>query len=347
MDIVVNFLLDYFVWVLVVLIILLITVIGFLIDTNRKKKLRNSVDNSSASTSNNGSATVTEFTNANSLDAINNMNNMGNVNNMNNLNNMNGVNNLNLSGMNAFGINDVNNMNNMNNMNGVNDVSASLDINNVAPVDNGFDNANMMASMNNMVNSVMNNDPASEVNMANQMMDMNNMNLNDNTNNGVNQGVGVGMTNPADDKFFVPASEQTPKIEPRNVVIPKPVDVTPLPGSTPSPVVEPVAVAPTQVGSAPLGDGGMVNQVAETMGQAVPPVNNIVTPSMDGGNVMPQAPVSPSPVVDFNSMNSAPVSNVAPMGMAGSEPAPSPMQPNTFGGINFTSNGNVGNNQGM
>ena len=44
MNVVVDFLLEYYVWVLVVLVILLITVIGFLVDTNRKKKMREKMD---------------------------------------------------------------------------------------------------------------------------------------------------------------------------------------------------------------------------------------------------------------------------------------------------------------
>ena len=40
MQAIVDFLLEYYVWVLIVLVILLITVVGFLADTKRKKKLR-------------------------------------------------------------------------------------------------------------------------------------------------------------------------------------------------------------------------------------------------------------------------------------------------------------------
>lgn len=38
MQIVVDFLLEYYVWVLVVLVILLITVIGFLADSKKRKE---------------------------------------------------------------------------------------------------------------------------------------------------------------------------------------------------------------------------------------------------------------------------------------------------------------------
>ena len=60
MDVVVDFLLEYYVWILVVLVILLITVIGFLADTKRKKKKREKMEGAQASDSdvngfNNGS----------------------------------------------------------------------------------------------------------------------------------------------------------------------------------------------------------------------------------------------------------------------------------------------------
>ena len=38
MEAVVDFLLEYYVWVLVVLVILLITIIGFLVDSKQKRK---------------------------------------------------------------------------------------------------------------------------------------------------------------------------------------------------------------------------------------------------------------------------------------------------------------------
>ena len=43
MQAVLDFLLEYYVWVLAVLVILLITVIGFLADTKRKKKMRQKI----------------------------------------------------------------------------------------------------------------------------------------------------------------------------------------------------------------------------------------------------------------------------------------------------------------
>ena len=43
MEAVLNFLLEYFYWILGVLVVLLITVIGFLADTKRKKKLRQKI----------------------------------------------------------------------------------------------------------------------------------------------------------------------------------------------------------------------------------------------------------------------------------------------------------------
>lgn len=44
MDAIIDFLLEYYVWVLVVLVILVITIIGFLVDNSRKKKMRKKLD---------------------------------------------------------------------------------------------------------------------------------------------------------------------------------------------------------------------------------------------------------------------------------------------------------------
>ena len=49
MQTVVDFLLEYYVWVLIVLVILLITVVGFLADTKKKKKLREKKERETAS----------------------------------------------------------------------------------------------------------------------------------------------------------------------------------------------------------------------------------------------------------------------------------------------------------
>ena len=135
MDVVVDFILEYYVWVLVVLVILLITVIGFLVDTKRKKKLREKSDDVQN--------TPIEHTNLN--------NNM-----------MMGQN------MNVFDQNVNQNMNNFNDMNNgmFNPNMNTFDVNMNQNM-NTFD-PNMNLGMNNFDNNLNNN-------MLNQnnMMDMN------------------------------------------------------------------------------------------------------------------------------------------------------------------------------
>ena len=100
MEIVVDFLLEYWVWFVVVIVILLITVVGFLVDTKKKKKLRDSVNN------NNNNEHIDNGMN------MNNMNMMGNINDINSM----GMNN-------SFNVNASNNMNNINNVNDMNSVN--------------------------------------------------------------------------------------------------------------------------------------------------------------------------------------------------------------------------------
>ena len=54
MQAVVDFLLEYYVWILVVLVILLITVVGFLADTKKKKRMREKVNSEGDNTNNYG-----------------------------------------------------------------------------------------------------------------------------------------------------------------------------------------------------------------------------------------------------------------------------------------------------
>ena len=98
MEIVVDFLLEYWVWFVVVIVILLITVVGFLVDTKKKKKLRDSVNNNNEHVDNGMN--------------MNNMNMMGNINDINSM----GMNN-------SFNVNASNNMNNINNVNDMNSVN--------------------------------------------------------------------------------------------------------------------------------------------------------------------------------------------------------------------------------
>lgn len=185
MQTVVDFLLEYYVWVLIVLVILLITVVGFLADTKKKKKLREKKERETASD--------------NSMPA-------------NDLNMMNQGMDMNYNAMNQnmnMGYNDMNN--NMMNPN----------------TDNMMNN-NMM--MNNQINSMPNN----MVQNMNGGMD-HNVNMMNNMSNGVETAPSAMESIPevnsnlsSNDSFFIPASEQTPKFEPREVSIPKPVEPTPI-----------------------------------------------------------------------------------------------------------------------
>ena len=120
MQAVLDFLLEYFYWILGVLVVLLITVIGFLADTKKKKKLRDKNSNVEANNSNG---------------ELNNMN-MGGMNMNNDLNNMNmGMdNNMMSNGMNVMPNMGVNNLNGMNSVApdtniGVNNMNAMPDVN--------------------------------------------------------------------------------------------------------------------------------------------------------------------------------------------------------------------------
>ena len=178
MEAVVDFLLEYYIWILVVLVILLITVIGFLADTKRKKKKRQSMESESISSD-------------------------GNM------------------------INQYPDLNNVN-----------MGMNNFNP------NMDMMTNQNVETNAI----------------------------NSVN----ASSNNESNDTFFVSSSDQTPKFEPREVVIPKPVETTPIMNnpnasnnlsSMPTAVVEPTAVHP--VGNAPVE---VPNSINNTM---VPPTINL------------------------------------------------------------------------
>lgn len=130
MQAVLDFLMEYFYWILGVLVILLITVIGFLADTKRKKKLR---DRNSGENTNNSSQDFNV--------------NMGGMNMNNDLNNVN-------MGMDNNMMNGMNTMPNM----GMND------LNNITPDMNmGVNNLNTVPNTN---LNMMNNEP---INMPNQM----------------------------------------------------------------------------------------------------------------------------------------------------------------------------------
>lgn len=223
MEAIVNFLLEYYVWVLVVLVILLITVIGFLADSMKKKKMRKKVEAEEASQNTNApSQSANVFTNMDNLN-----NNMMNPNMMNpnmnsnmNMNANNFNNNFNMSGnLNNNMMSNQNYMNSSMNMNsGLGNVQASPEGVGVYP--------------NQMPSSTPNTFTASSVNPSNlNGPDLTNMdnNFNSSISNGpVPTAPTIEANQNNDASFFTPVSDQTPKIEPREVVIPKPVEITPI-----------------------------------------------------------------------------------------------------------------------
>ncbi len=80
MNAVIDFLIEYYTWFLVVIAILLITVVGFLVDTKRKKKLRK---NAMANESTSESTDINMMGNLNDINSINNGMDMNNINGIN------------------------------------------------------------------------------------------------------------------------------------------------------------------------------------------------------------------------------------------------------------------------
>ena len=208
MEVIIDFLLEYYIWILVVLVILLITVIGFLADTKKKRKLREKSQQENL------------------------MNN--------NLNN----------GYQGF-----------NNMNGI--------------------DMNMM--------------PSQGVNNFGQDMNMmlsHNIDISNNT-----------------DAFFVPASEQTPKFEPKEIVVPTPINSVPIMNSnssnnTPiapvevveSPIVSPINVGPVEV---PVMNGNTIpSNVNGLNTRSMVNETTVQTPITPIVNVVPEV----APVVNPNTM---------------------------------------------
>ena len=130
METVVEFLLEYYIWILAVLVILLITVIGFLVDTNKKKKLRNKVEENE-SNNNVGENMVNQYPDFNNenLNMDINQNNMmsNNFNMEGNLNNNMMNNNLNMeSNLNTNMINQPSNIYNDQNINQIQNMNAQM-----------------------------------------------------------------------------------------------------------------------------------------------------------------------------------------------------------------------------
>ena len=157
---------------------------------------------------------------------------------------------------------------NTNNFNSNMDMMPNQNMNNFNP------NMDMMPNQNmNNFNPNMDMMPNQNMNNFNPNMDMmTNQNVETNAINSVN----ASSNNESNDTFFVSSSDQTPKFEPREVVIPKPVETTPIMNnpnasnnlsSMPTAVVEPTAVHP--VGNAPVE---VPNSINNTM---VPPTINL------------------------------------------------------------------------
>lgn len=311
MQIVIDFLLEYYVWVLVILGILLITVIGFLADSKKKKKMRDKADSESAD--------VNSFNNVNQYPDFNNMNMNLNGSDLNMNNGFNMAPNLNnnmLGGDFNTGSSDNNLNNNFNMMNnGVNNMPS----NDINMVNQGT--TSMPSPDVSMLGQNMNSVPSQNVN--NFASGLNQEMSNFNQNMGVNNSAPVN-NNGSDNAFFVPASEQTPKFEPREVVIPKPVEATPIMNESANvvnswdapamnnavnQVVEPtIPVMPTPEVNMPAS--GPVPGPVPTPVEVPRPVNTIPNAPVGGQNIN----VGGTPVMQ---MPAEPISNAAPTVNAG------------------------------
>ena len=323
MQTVVDFLLEYYVWVLIVLVILLITVVGFLADTKKKKKLREKKERETAGD--------------NSMPA-------------NDLNMMNQGMDMNYNIMNQ-------------NMNmGYNDMNNSM----MNPNTDNMMNNNMM--MNNQINSMPNN----MVQNMNGGMD-HNVNMMNNMSNGVETAPSAMESIPevnsnlsSNDSFFIPASEQTPKFEPREVSIPKPVEPTPILNNginnNVAPVTEPREVS-SMSSNIPNSMSNVVLQMTvptpEPMQNPIPEVSNPVgvqmggvtptpipnaMPQMTAPNAIPNVNVTATPVAEpMTQMNNMPnnmvnnIPNGVPNSMPNMNQVPPQPQVNNMGGYNNNS----------
>ncbi len=278
MDAVIDFLLEYYWVVLVVLVVLLITVIGFLADTKRKKKLRAKAESQSTTTNNNG-------IDNNNYPDFNNINQGNNQ----NLNMNTGFNNFNNNyGGTDFNIapDTTNNMLNQNLNNGMQD-----SFNQSANLNQGINpNLNQNVNLNSNINPEFNANNIVQEPVLSQAPTYNEPVMPNTTIEGpaVNNSVNIPEVNNINsnlnnnDSFFVPASEQTPKIEPREVVIPKPVEPTPIMNNV------------NAVNSWDLNNNNLNNNI---------PNNNV-------NSYVAQTPVTPSvePVNQYNQ----PMPNVVP-----------------------------------
>lgn len=314
MQIVIDFLLEYYVWVLVILGILLITVIGFLADSKKKKKMRDKVNNEN---------TDVNLNNMNQYPDFNNMNMNGSDLNMNNGFNMSSNLNNNMLGGDFNTAVPDNNLNN--NFNMMNQNVNGMQNNDINMMNQGTNNMSGVSMMNQNINSMPSQNVNNFTNEVNQGMN----NFNSNMNMGVNNTTPVN-NNGSDTAFFVPASEQTPKFEPREVVIPKPVEATPImndstnvvnswenPVPTANNTVNQVAEPTIPVMPTPEVNVNASSQVQGTIPTPVEvprPVNTIPNAQVSeqninvGGIPVQQMPVGPIPNVN----PTAPAMNVQP-----------------------------------
>lgn len=210
MQAVIDFLLEYYIWILAVLLILLITIIGFLADTKKKKKAREKAMNNDSQNDNmmNNNPMNGNFMNQNMGLDMNQNNQFDQSMNQN-------------MGMYNSGINNMmdNNYNQINNMM-PNDNFNNFGTNNMTPDYNNYTNANNMNA-----NILNNNLEANNFNAGNNMINepVNNFGMGE-VNNSFNN-----IPNNSNDQFFNSISEQKPIIEPVNVSIPTPVEQVPNP----------------------------------------------------------------------------------------------------------------------
>lgn len=308
MEAVMDFISEYGMWILVVLVILLITVIGFLVDSKRKKKMREKALNTESSDFTSNGVTMDfnspNMNNNTSFQMPNGFNPNPNFD-----NNMN--NNFNNPMMNQ-------NMNMGQNINGMNQ-SSTFDINGTSS-----DVVN-----NNLFNPGINN--------------LNNMNSNlsqgtvNNTSNFNNESYSSNNNN----EFFTPISEQTPKIEPREVVIPKPVNVAPINNNIgvvnqgngiPTPVVEPSVVP-----NVPTSGIGNINSPLSGVQPVVNTPNNVSSTISTDVNSVPDVNVMPN-------INGVSVSNNNQFGL-GPNMAPNNINSAALSGSAYTNNNNQINTQ--
>lgn len=318
MDTIIDFLLEYYVWILVVLIILVITIIGFLVDTNRKKKLRKKVE--SEGNSNN----------------MNNINNMGMINDPNMFNNPNMNLNMNMNQGMDNGLNssfapptDFNN-----NMMGNNMMSQNLNanLNQMAAksgnemlqnnMNNGLDNTNNNNNNDTFFTSVSDQTPhfePREVNIPTPVVPTPII--------GSEQNMAFGINNPI-------AEPPKPVVEPTPVpnVVP-PINISPAVqvgaegnmmgiGGV-EPVVPPFNVTPTMAPSlnevpnanytgvvpGTANDSVNLNTQAQVVPQITPETSNYpgVNPEINNGytNVATSTPIMPQPALEPSSYNSS------------------------------------------